>query len=273
MASEDIAFRKNGGEFIEDLEPGAAYYLAPDGSFCKRKIVESRVEYCFFEWNYLADCDSIMNGISVRRLRELLGEKLVEEFLPPDVDLVTFLPRCPEVAARSYAESSGIPFVPTLYKMRGERAFQGSTQADRKVSIDQNLYTLPFIEKMPAKEYLKGKIIVSIDDSMVRGNNSRKEKELYSEAGAVKIYHVNYTPPIGILGEDGIPRGCKFGVDMPPNDDFIARGRTVQEISKEMGMTVVYLSLEAMLKAYKELGLPQENLCTYCIGGRHPFEK
>jgi glutamine phosphoribosylpyrophosphate amidotransferase len=90
---------------------------------------------------------------------------------------------------------------------------------------------------------------------------------------------LSYTPPIGIIGSDGVPRGCMFGVDMPPveNEDhkFIARdgmrNRTIDEISKLIGMRVMYLSVEGMLEVFEELGMPRENLCTYCIGGEHPF--
>lgn len=110
IASEDIAFRKNGGRFIEDLDPGTIYYLASDGSYSKEKVVDPQIRYCFFEWNYLADIDSVLNGISVRRVREVLGEVLAEEFNPDDAELVTFLPRCPEVAARAYAKKTGKPF-------------------------------------------------------------------------------------------------------------------------------------------------------------------
>ncbi len=273
VASEDIAFRKNGGEFIEDLEPGSIYYLTPDGEFRKERIMEPSVAYCFFEWNYLSDYESVLSGISARKVRELLGEILAQEFHPDDADLVTFLPRCPEAAARSYAKRTGIPFVPLFYKMRGERAFQGSTVDDRKKSIDDNLHLVPRVDLSPIQEFLKGKRIISIDDSMVRGNNSKREKDLlYANAGAKKVYHANYTPPIGIVGSDGVPRGCLFGVDMPPDDNFIARGRTQEEISDEMGMHVVYISSKGMLKVYEELGISEQNLCTYCIGGKHPFK-
>jgi amidophosphoribosyltransferase len=273
IASEDIAFRKNGGEFIEDLDPGAVYYLTPEGNFRKTKMTEAKIAYCFFEWNYLSDYESVLNGISVRKVRELLGEILAEEF-HPDADLVTFLPRCPEVAARSYARKTGIPYMPLFYKMRGERAFQGSTVDDRKKSINENLHLSPRIYEFPIKKFLEGKRIVSIDDSMVRGNNSKRERDLlYNEGGADRVYHVNYTPPIGVLGKDGVPRGCLFGVDMPPDDNFIARGRTQEEISTEMGMPVIYISTEGMLKVFKKLGIPERNLCTYCIGGMHPFSK
>ena len=108
---------------------------------------------------------------------------------------------------------------------------------------------------------------------MVRGNNSKRERKLlYEKGGAKKVYHVNYTPPIGIIGEDGMPRGCMFGVDMPPDDNFIARGRTQEEINNEMRMPVVYISREGMFKVYKKLGISEQNLCTYCIGGKHPFD-
>jgi amidophosphoribosyltransferase len=274
IASEDIAFRKNGGEFIEDLDPGSVYYLTPEGNFRKETVAEPRIAYCFFEWNYLSDYESVLNGISVRKARELLGEILAEEFHPNDADLVTFLPRCPEVAARSYARKTGIAFIPLFYKMRGERAFQGSTVDDRKKSIDENLHLSPRINELPIKKFLNGKRIVSIDDSMVRGNNSKRERELlYEEGGAAKVYHVNYTPPIGIIGQDGEPRGCLFGVDMPPEDNFIARGKTQEEISDEMGMPIVYISSKGMLKVFEKLGMSERHLCTYCIGGKHPFKK
>lgn len=266
IASEDIAFRKNGGEFIEDLDPGAVYYIQADGGYRKERVVEPRLAYCFFEYNYLADHDAVLNRIGVRRVREALGEALAEEFHPDDVDLVTFLPRCPEEAARSYAKKTNKPFAPVFYKMRGERAFQGSTMDDRENSINENLHLLPI------KEVLENKTVEVIDDSTIRGNNSRRERRLlYDKAKVKKAYHGNYTPEIGIIGTDGVPRGCMWGVDMPPNDNFIARGRTQEEISSKMGMQTVYISREGMLKAYEKVGMPREHLCTYCIGGKHPF--
>lgn len=273
VASEDIAFRKNGGEFIEDLEPGSVYYLHPNGTYEKEKVVEPQLAYCFFEWNYLADVDSILNGISVRRVRESLGEIIAEEFHPNDIDLVTFLPRCPEVAARSYAKKLDIPFRYVYYKLRSERSFQGSTADERKESIDKNLYLLPNIDGMSAKEFLKGKEVILMDDSIIRGNNLRRGRDLlYKEAKVEGACIVSYTPQIGIIGDDKIPRGCMFGVDMPPDDNFIARGKNLEEISNKMKMPTVYISLEGMLKAYERLGMPKEHLCTYCIGGEHPFE-
>jgi len=271
VASEDIAFRKNGGDLIEDLEPGSIYYLTPEGDYYKESLHRSRPSHCFFEWNYIANVDSILDGVGARRIRETLGEILAEEFRPTDADFVTFLPRCPEVAARSYAKKTGIPFEPVFYKMRGERSFQGSDAGERENSIKKNLHVLPGI-----RQRFQGKTVVMIDDSIVRGNNSLRARDLlYDELGVKKAYLVSYTPPIGIVGSDDIPRGCMFGVDMPPHppegEEFVARGRTVEQVSEHMGLEVVYISPAGMHRAFERAGLPAEQLCTYCIGGRHPF--
>ena len=274
VASEDIAFRKNGGEYVEDLDPGTIYYIKPEGGYSKEKLLDVDRAHCFFEWNYITDLDSIINGVSVRSIRESLGEELSEE-LVGDVkgaDLVTYLPRCPEVAARSFAKKSELPFEPVFYKMRGERSFQGSTAGERRESIGQNLHLLPGM-----KDKLRGKTVILLDDSIVRGNNSKRARDLlYEEAQVKKAFLVSYTPPIGIIGEDGVPRGCTFGVDMPPDpppgDEFIARNRSVEEIGKAMEMPVLYLSRAGMLRAFARAGLEEGDLCTFCIGGRMPFE-
>jgi amidophosphoribosyltransferase len=269
IASEDIAFRKNGGEFIEDLDPGTIYYLSPDGKYRKQFVMDPQLKYCYFEYNYIAHADSILNGFSVRTVREILGEMLGIELgnKLKNIDLITFLPRCPEVAARRLAKKSGIEFAPVFYKIKGERSFQGSTKKDRRISIEQNLHLLTEIAG-----YLRGKLIVSVDDSTIRGNNSKRARKLfYEDAGVKKVLHANYTPPVGIIGKDGEPRGCEYGVDMPPSDNFIARGRTIKQISQELGMPTFYLSVEGMLKGFERAGIPRKNLCYFCIGGKRPF--
>ena len=120
-------------------------------------------------------------------------------------------------------------------------------------------------------ESVRGKTLLIIDDSIVRGNNIKREKELLDEVQSGRIYHANYTPPIGVVGDDNIPRGCMFGVDMPPDDDFIARKHSVDEISRITGVHMIYISVAGMFSVFERLGMPKENLCTYCIGGKHPF--
>ena len=102
VASEDIALIENGAIYMEDLDAGTIYYISDNGGYKKIPLVNQvDKKHCFFEWNYIADAHSMINGISVLKLRQELGKVLAEEFHPKGIDLVTFLPRCPESAARS----------------------------------------------------------------------------------------------------------------------------------------------------------------------------
>lgn len=269
VVSEDIALRKNGARFIEDLIPGSIYYLDANGNCRKICATESQPAYCFFEWNYIAHIDTVLNGMNVLQLRIILGETLAQETPLKGLDWISYMPRCPEVASRSCAAKLGAPFDDKiLYKMKTERAFQGSTADERKKSISENLYLQP--EAIGRIFRQTGAII---DDSTIRGNNARQARDLlYQEARVKECRLLNYTPPVGIVGADKIPRGCMFGVDMPPDDNFIARGRSLKEISATIGMPVQYISPEGMLRGFEKLGIPRENLCTYCIGGKHPFK-
>jgi len=271
VASEDVSFKKNGAKFIEDLEPGYVYYLFPSGEYSREKVVEKNLKHCFFEYNYIANSESIIDGVGVRRLREVLGIELAREF-PLKADYVTFLPRCPEVAARNYARELGIPFVNLFYKTRGERSFLGSDSKDRKESITNNLYVHPYVNDQKIGEFLKYKTVIIVDDSVVRGNNSKRAIEILKREADVKnIYLINYTPKIGGVPEDGIPRGCTYGVDMPPTDNFIVRRGDDKVISEEIGAEVLFMSVEGMLKVFEKLGIRRENLCYFCIGGKKPF--
>ena len=266
-ASEDNAIRENHGSIVEDLNPGSIYYFSPFGAVKKEKIITpNSIKHCFFCWNYIADSDSNLDKLSVTTLRRTLGEKLAEEFHPSDADFVTYIPRCPKIAAQSYSERTGIPFIELFYKMRGERSFQGSNALERKESIQRNLFLLDNMT-----DQISGKNVIVVDDSTIRGNASKLALDLLKSAGVGKMWLANYTPMIGITGEDGVPRGCEFGVDMPPNDNFVARGRTLEEISKVIGTETFFLSVQGSEKAYASVGMPAKDLCTYCIGGKHPF--
>lgn len=273
VASEDVALKDNGAKFLEELRPGSIYYLSFDGSYRRKDVVKPTPQHCFFEWNYIADIDSMLNGVGVRRIREELGKELAKEFNLKDVDIITFLPRCPEVAARAYARAIGkeTKFVSLFYKLRGERSFQGTTKSDRNNSIKTNLHLLPEFENL-----LENKIIVLVDDSTIRGNNCQRARELLKNAKAKEIYLVNYTPKIGVVGKDGVKRGCLYGVDMPPDDDFVVRNgnknKTDDEISEALGMKTFFLSIEGLYRAFERAGIDRKNICSFCIGGKKPEE-
>ena len=130
---------------------------------------------------------------------------------------------------------------------------------------------MPLIEGQDSGEFLKDKTVILIDDSTIRGNNSKRAIQVLLEKGVKKVYLLNYTPQIGLIPEDGIPRGCVYGVDMPPTDDFIVRGRTSEEISENIGAEVYFLSVNGMLTAFEKLGMNRDRLCYFCIGGKKPF--
>jgi len=262
---------------LQDLSPGAIYYLHSDGTFTVNQIVPSSSRHCFFEYNYLARLESVLDGVSVRKLREALGERLAQEYPPNKNDIITFIPRCPEVAARSYAAYSisqgiNVEFAELLSKNDSERSFLGPTEEERKASITNNLHLTS-----DAPEIITGRDILAVEDSFVRGNNGPIAGNMLLRAGARSVTFISYTPPIGIIGEDGIQRGCMFGVDMPPTDNFIAVdrvrkvNRTSPEISDIIGFNVKYLSMGGTLEVFEKYGLSQTSLCTYCIGGKHPF--
>ena len=132
------------------------------------------------------------------------------------------------------------------------------------------MFLLPSINGSSVENVLKGSNVLVVDDSIVRGNNSKRARNLLVEAGVKKIYFASYTPPIGILDATGNPTGCTFGVDMPPNDNFIARNRTIEEISRKMGMNIIYLPLEKMLEGFEKVGISRRDLCFRCVGGEKP---
>ena len=271
-ASEDIVFQENGGVAIEEMTPGIVYYFSPDGKYSIEKLVEPVFRRCFFEWNYIASASSNLNGINVLALRRKLGEKLAEEFPLKDVDFVTFVPRCPEPAARSYAAALELPFRDDVfYKKNSQRAFLGPNAKERKSSIEENLHL-----KDGMRNVIGGKRIVVIDDSTISGNNAAHVRELLYEVAGVKEAHlINYTPPVGIIGSDGIERGCEMGVDRSPQENpdnkFIARNRTIEQISAEIGMPVHFISVGGMLDVFRSFGISEGELCTFCVGGQHPL--
>jgi len=280
VTSEDIAAKKNGAEIIEHLEPGVVYYLTPDGQYRKERVVpslECTIQHCFFEGNYIADKDSeIVEGVPVGTLRRYLGEELAREFGHVKADVAVYVPRCPQGAARAFSSATGITLDEhILYKRRGsDRSFFGSTPAERESSIGGNLNLNP--QKIPM---LRGATIIVVDDSTIRGNVARRVIRLFDSAGVKSLHYLNYTPRQGIIGDDGNPRGCMMGVDMPLDDDFIARNRTAKEIGDylreqtgaAMEVHMHYLSVDGMFRAFERLGQKREQFCHFCIGGPKPF--
>lgn len=277
VASENVAFLENGAHVFKDLEPGSIYHFLQDGTFNEERVIKPTKKFCMFEWNYFAHLESTLDGIPVRRVREVLGRALAEQGVPPDADFVSYLPRCPKTSAVSffdyYKDTSGgkLESLDVFYKMKDDRSFIGSTAEERKNSIVENLFL-----NEACRSKINGKIGIIIDDSLIRGNNSSRAIDLLAQAGVKKIYFMPYTPPVGIRTEDYGLHGCIYGVDMPleppSGDEYIARDRGLNEISQIMSrrgieVQVIYLTLANMLRAYESIGIKPEKLCYFCVGG------
>jgi amidophosphoribosyltransferase len=269
-ASEDSLITAINGFPIREVEPGECVYMYPDGSIEEARFVEPCPKQCMFEFQYFSRWESHMGGRWIRDVRYQEGMELAAEFMPEDLDVVTYVPETSRPAADAYSRAAkerlGLertPFQELLYKMRPkDRSFMEGEQDDRENSIGENLYIKDNI-------YIVEKNVLVIDDSIVRGTNIPRAVKHLRDRGASKVYVAILTPPIGGR-HGGESVGCLYGVDMPPGDDFaIAKHGDEEGIARAIKADKLhYLSKDGMIRG---IGIPEENLCTYCIGGEDPI--
>jgi len=260
-ASEDVAIWKIGGKPIREVKPGEVIYIPQNGvDITKKQVIKPNPKLCFFEFNYLQSQSSTLDGRNILDVRYNLGVETASEF-KPEVDFVTYIPHTPESMARGYGDAIGMPFVKVFYKREMKRSFLSPTKEQRAESTKNNLFVLDNID-------LKGKRIVVCDDSVVRLNNAPDAAKKLREKGVKYMALVVGTPMIGPI-INGEKRGCLWGVDMPPDDDFaIRRYKSPEEMIEASGFDDIYfISKEAMERAHK---VSFGKMCTYCIGGPNP---
>jgi amidophosphoribosyltransferase len=269
ITSEDSLITAIGGFPIREVNPGECVYIYPDGRFLTGQPVESFPMLCHFEFQYFSRWESHMMGKSVRDVRYQEGLELAKEFMPEDIDIVTYLPETPRPAADAYGravkEKRGLresPVQEIFYKMKPkDRSYMGG---DRKRNIRENLYIKDDAD-------VKGKVVIILEDSIVTANNIEWAAELLRSKGAKKVYVTPFTPPI--MGEqNGGDLGCPFGVETPPKNELaINRYGSIEGIAKAAKIDELhYLSREGMIRG---IGLPENRICTYCIGGPNPIEE
>ena len=255
LASETCALHTIGAEFVRDVEPGEIVSISPktgivsDKSRCLPKEKEAR---CVFEYIYFARLDSTMDGVKIYDARIRGGKSLAKSY-PVEADLVTGVPESGLPAAKGYSEESGIPFGFAFYKNSYiGRTFIKPTQQERESSVHLKLSVLESV--------VKGKRIVLVDDSIVRGTTIAILIHMLKEAGAKEV-HVRISSPPFL-------HPCYFGTDVPSNDQLIAAQHSTEEIRKMIGAD----SLGYMQIDYLEGmagGLP---LCKACFDGNYPME-
>jgi len=239
VASESVALDTLGFKFLRDIAPGEAVFIDLDGNFHSQQCAEHpQLNPCIFEYVYFARPDSVMDGISVYATRlfmgEFLAEKIRREWPDHDIDVVIPIPDSSRPSALQLANHLGIPFREGFVKNRYiGRTFIMPGQTMRKKSVRQKLNAIG-IE-------FKGKNVLLVDDSIVRGTTSREIVQMARDAGARKVFFASAAPPVKFPNV--------YGIDMPTRQELIATGRSDEQIGQEIGADrLIYQDL-ADLKA------------------------
>ena len=252
LASESCALTSVGAEVIRDIEPGEIVTITKNGLKSSKLTEKKKHAHCVFEYIYFARLDSTMDGVKIYDARIRGGKSLAKSY-PVEADLVTGVPESGLPAAKGYSEESGIPFGFAFYKNSYiGRTFIKPTQQERESSVHLKLSVLESV--------VKGKRIVLVDDSIVRGTTIANLIHMLKEAGAKEV-HVRISSPPFL-------HPCYFGTDVPSNDQLIAAQHSTEEIRKMIGAD----SLGYMQIDYLEGmagGLP---LCKACFDGNYPME-
>ena len=253
VASETAALDIVGASFVREVEPGELVAIDEDG-LRTRSFAEPTRKGCVFEYVYLARPDTTINGRTVHEARVEMGRALAREH-PVEADLVIATPESGTPAAIGYAQESGIPFGQGLVKNAYVgRTFIQPSQTIRQLGIRLKLN--------PLHHVIKGKRLVIVDDSIVRGNTQRAVVRMLREAGAAEVHVRISSPPI--------KWPCYFGIDFATRAELIATGLGVDEICTSLGAdSLGYISEEGMIAATEQ---PVDELCTACFSGTYPME-
>ena len=253
VASETCALDIVGATLIRDVEPGELVRIDDRGLHSRRFAESPTRSLCIFEFVYLARPDSRMRGLSVYESRREMGRRLAAEH-PVDADLVIAVPTTGHSAAQGYSEVSAIPYGDGLYKNNYVgRTFIQPSQALRDRGVKLKLNPLP--------DSIKGKRLVVVDDSIIRGTTTRQIVSALREAGATEV-HVRITCP-------PTQWPCFYGIDMPTRQELIAADLSVEQICDYVGAdSLGYLSLDAMVEA---AGGDRSSFCSACFDGDYPI--
>ena len=254
LASESCAIAAVGAEFVRDVKPGEIVSFTKHGekSDVSMAIASEKHARCIFEYIYFARTDSKIDNINVYHARIVAGRALAQSY-PVDADLVVGVPDSGLVAAKGYSEQSEIPYGMAFHKNSYVgRTFIKPKQSNRESSVRVKLNVLA--------EAVRGKRVIMIDDSIVRGTTSDRIVRMLREAGAIEV-HVRIASPPFLWP-------CYFGTDIPERKQLIAYNRTVEEICEIIGAdSLGYLSVDRLAEMVEELPI-----CKGCFTGTYPME-
>jgi len=252
VTSETAALDIVGASFVREIEPGELIAIDEDGLRSQR-FANPDPKGCVFEYVYLARPDSTLAGRSVHSARVEIGRRLAREH-PVEADLVMPTPESGTPAAIGYAEESGIPYGMGLVKNAYVgRTFIQPSQTIRQLGIRLKLN--------PLRDVIRGKRLIVVDDSIVRGNTQRQVIRMLREAGAIEVHVRIASPPVRWP--------CFYGIDFASRAELIASGLDVDGIRASIGAdSLGYLSLEGLVAATEQ---PNSRLCRACFDGSYPI--
>ncbi len=252
LASESCALESAGAQFVRDIRPGEIITITEQGISSDYTLCQEKNAHCIFEYIYFARLDSTMDNINIYDARIRAGAALARSY-PVEADLVCGVPDSGIPAAKGFSESSGIPFGLAFYKNSYVgRTFIKPTQKERENSVRQKLSVLESV--------VKGKRIVLVDDSIVRGTTIANLIHMLKKAGAVSV-HVRISSPPFLYP-------CYFGTDIPSNKQLIASSHSTEEICSMIGAdSLGYMKIEDLQSMVGDLPI-----CKACFDNRYPMK-
>ncbi len=260
IASESVALEGTGHKLTRDVAPGEAIFIDLQGKLHSRQCAESpSLNPCMFEYVYLARPDSVLDGVSVYHARLNLGETLAQRVIntmpPSDIDVVIPIPESSRPSAMQLAHRLGKPYREGFVKNRYVgRTFIMPGQDVRKKSVRQKLNAI-------GMEF-KGRNVLLVDDSIVRGTTSKEIVQMAREAGAARVYMASAAPPVRYPNV--------YGIDMPTKDELIAHNRSIEEIRVFIGADqLIYQDVDAMKRVVGALNPAIRSFEASCFDGHY----
>jgi amidophosphoribosyltransferase len=258
VASESVVLDVAGYEIVRDLKAGEMLWIGKDRVPHFRQVGKQPHRPCIFEYVYFARPDTFLDGTSVYEARMELGRRLGRAFVETglEADVVIPVPESARTAGQTMAEEIGVPCREGFVKNRYVgRTFIMPNDKARQATIRAKLN--------PIRAEFEGKRVIILDDSIVRGNTSRQIVKIARQMGAAKVYLASYSPPLQFP--------CLYGIDMSTKREFVARGRTNEEIAKELGADfVLYQTISQMEDAVRAAGNKDLEFCKACFEGVYP---
>ena len=248
VSSESVSFINTGFEIVRDVNPGEVVLLNSEGINFVAQFDLGVVKYGTFEWIYTAHPASIIDGQSVELVRNKIGALMAEKY-KIDADLVSPIPNSGRCHATGYANASGIPYLEVFKKFDySGRSFTPNNLEMQNEVADEKL--------IPLKGLIEGKRIIIVDDSIVKGNQTRKQTARLKELGAKEVHAIIACPPL--------VAACKFGKAIKHDEDCIAKRMSLDEIRTTRGLDGLHFADVEILE--KAIGMPRGKLCLDCWG-------